>query len=95
MITWNVTKSATDVSLEPFKVWCDVLLYNSCPIDCIGKDQIQMEEVVWQIRTVSGLSQDSPLPRIRHYPIYTKVRSHIGHRVILRDLVSLADTLTL
>ena len=52
-----------------------------------------MEEVVLQIGTICGLSQDSSLPGIRHYPICAE-GSHIGHRVISRDLVSLADTLT-
>ena len=47
-----------DVSLEPFKVWHNVLLQNSCPIDCVGKNQIQMEEVVLWVRTICGLSQD-------------------------------------
>ena len=47
-----------------------------------------------RIGATGGLSQDSPLPRIRRYPICTKVRSHIGHWVISGDLVSLADTLT-
>ena len=53
-----------------------------------------MEEVVLRIGTICGLGQDSSLPRIRRHPIRTEVRSHIGHRVISGDLVSLADTLT-
>ena len=53
-----------------------------------------MEEVMLRIRTIGSLTQDGLLPRIRCHPIHTEVRSHIGHQVILGDLVSLADTLT-
>ena len=53
-----------------------------------------MEEVVLRIGAISGLSQDSPLSRIRRHPVRTKARSHIGHWVIPGDLVSLADMLT-
>ena len=47
-----------------------------------------------RIGVISGLSEDSPLPRIRRHPIRTEARGHIGHRVIPGDLVSLADMLT-
>ena len=53
-----------------------------------------MKEVVLRIGAIGGLSQNSPLPRIRRHPICTEARSYIGHRVISGDLVSLADTLT-
>ena len=43
------------------------------------------------IRTIGSLTQDSPLPRIRRHPIRTEARSHVGHRVIPGDLVSLAE----
>ena len=53
-----------------------------------------MEKVVLRIGAISGLSQDNPLPRIRRHPVRTKARSHIGHRVIPGDLMSLVDMLT-
>ena len=77
MVTWYVANTVADMSLELFKVWCNVLLQESCPIDCIGKDQIQMEEVVLRIRTICSLSWDHHLPRVWHHPISAKVRSHV------------------
>src|ERR1700743_416223 len=93
-ITWYVAKPATDVSLQPFKIRSDILLEDGHPINRIGKNQVGMKEVVLGMRTIGGWSQDSSLPRIRCHPIRTEARSHIGHWVILGDLVSLADTLT-
>ena len=50
--------------------------------------------VVLLIITICSLSQDCPLPRIWCYPISTETRGHIGHQIVPRDLVSLADMLT-
>ena len=83
-----------DVSLELFKVQRNILLENDCPVDHIGKDQIQMEEVMLWIQTICGLVQDHPLPRIRHHPISAEKRCHVGNWIVLRDIGSLANTLT-
>src|ERR1700743_1679787 len=50
-----------DMSLESFKVWHNVLLEHSHPIDHIGKDKVGMEEVVLRISMIHSLSKDCPL----------------------------------
>ena len=45
----------TDVSLEPFEVWHNILLDYGHPIDHIGKDKVGMEEVMLGMGKIHSL----------------------------------------